>query len=47
MEPSWGSRSPPGKAAEAQLTLSRLRMVAIWESRANLSRIVQVVTVVR
>lgn len=30
-----------------QLTLSRLRIVAIWERRANLSRIVQVVTVVR
>ena len=28
-------------------TRSRLRIVAIWESRANLSRMVQVVTVVR
>lgn len=42
-----GLLHPPIKADKAQLTLSRLRMVAIWERRANLSRIVQVVTVVR
>lgn len=35
----WAKGEPP--------TRSRLRMVAIWESRANLSRMVQVVTVVR
>uniref|UniRef100_A0A8D0PX69 L-fucose kinase n=1 Tax=Sus scrofa TaxID=9823 RepID=A0A8D0PX69_PIG len=36
-----------GQAKGAPHTRSRLRMVAIWESRANLSRMVQVVTVVR
>lgn len=44
---SQGSHNPSVKAGKAHLTLSRLRMVAICESRANLSRIVQVVTVVR
>uniref|UniRef100_A0A8D1PBA4 Fucose kinase n=1 Tax=Sus scrofa TaxID=9823 RepID=A0A8D1PBA4_PIG len=36
-----------GQAKGAPHTRSRLRMVAIWESRANLSRMVQVVTVVK
>ena len=50
-DPDFVSASPEspfsGKARGTPHTRSRLRIVAIWESRANLSRMVQVVTVVR